>query len=189
MSCGFDLKGALQQAAILTAADQGTTLSSQGPLAVLHLLQCIRQCHGRLPRMVSMVPRMRTLYYSQDVHVSIMHNNTFPTIANISETNKTQARTARCYPPRLSHCGDGPAKHGSSGFFASLHTHIYRCQGLHWRSWCYFLPFPTGSRWRTAPWLSRSGRDLQTDIVRVRAGLQLDGHMLRQQRVGIDQSH
>ena len=102
---------------------------------------------------------------------------------------KTQARTARCYPPRLSHCGDGPAKHGSSGFFASLHTHIYRCQGLHWRSWCYFLPFPTGSRWRTAPWLSRSGRDLQTDIVRVRAGLQLDGHMLRQQRVGIDQSH
>ena len=73
-------------AVIPTAVAQGNTLDFLGPLAVLHLLQCIPRCHGVLQRMLSMSPRMRVLYHCLHVQMEIMHHNSQPTITDVSGT-------------------------------------------------------------------------------------------------------
>ena len=121
--------------------------------------------------------------------VCTVHAITFPTMANMSETHNTLVRSALCCPPRLSHCGDGPARHMAAQ--APLLVYVRKpitigaCRGspdiiLSLSQLHLAATSPCGSPTRH--------RGLQTDIVRACSGWPLYGHNLRAQRVGIDRS-
>ena len=63
------------------------------------------------------------------MEVYTMHNYTFPTIANISETHENLVRTALCCSPCLSHWGGGPAKHMAAQALLLAYIHIHTAIG------------------------------------------------------------
>ena len=163
---------------------QGITQMFLASLPVLELLLCILRCHGKVQRMLSVLWRMRTLYYQLNMKVCTVHGYTFPIIANISETHKTLVRTALCCSPRLSHCGGGPAKHMAAQALLLAYIHIHTAIGACGGSTDIISSLlrlrlaATSPRGSPARHPTRR-RGLQTDIVRVCSGLQIYGHISR----------
>ena len=123
------------------------------------------------------------------MEVYTVHNYTFPTIANISETHENLVRTALCCSPCLSHWGGGPAKHMAAQALLLAYIHIHTAIGACGGSTDIISSLLRLRLAATSPCGSPTRhRGLQTDIVRACSGWPLYGHNLRAQRVAIDRS-
>jgi len=137
-----------------------------------------------------MLWRMRTLYYHKAMKVCTVHNIIFPTIADISQTNKILVRSTLCCPLRFSHRGDDPARHMMAQIpllvYLRKPTTIGACSGS---PDIVSSPFQLQHAATSPRGSPARHRGLQTDIVRVHSGSHIYGYALRAQRVRIEQSH